>query len=399
MNNKKVAGFNKTSSEKNKKKESKSYGSGLSFLKHVIKETSNPYASICSDGTVYDSTGYIDLGNYLLNKQSGGDMFKGAPSNTCSCFAGHEGVGKTYVILGIIKSFLDANPEGVVTLFESEGAIKQHTLMDREIDINRVALHPISTIEEFRFECNKAIDSYGEIDSKERFPYLIALDSLGMLSDKKEMGDAEKGEDKADMGGHARRIKATFRVIRQKLAKNNIPLFVTNHLFADPNAFIPTHKVAGGSGLKYAADSIFILNKKKIKAGEESFEDGGIAVTCIGSKLRDTRPFTEIPFTINFTKGVTRYSGLFDFCLENGLIVKSGMQYTFLPEIDPEQIKFFKKSILDVPEKYFTLPILEKINKAMDSIFLFGSPVEQINNIRENMKDEEIDEEGEEISQ
>lgn len=384
---------------KKEKLEKKSYASGMSFLKQVIKDTGNPYASICSNGTVYDSTGFIDLGNYLLNKQAGGDMFAGAPSNTCSCFAGHEGVGKTYVILGIIKAFLDANKEGVVTLFESEGAIKKKSLVERGIDVERVALHPISTIEEFRFECNKAIDSYGEIETKERFPYLIALDSLGMLSDDKEMGDAQKGENKSDMGGHARRVKATFRVIRQKLARFNIPLFLTNHLFADPNAFIPTHKVAGGSGLKYAADSIFILNKKKIKAGEESFEDGGIAVTCTGSKMRDTRPFTVIPFTINFSRGVTRYSGLFDFCLEAGLIVKSGMQYSFLPEIDEERIRFYKKSILEEPETYFTLPILQKLNTAMDPIFHFGSSVEKIENLRANMTEEEKDEEDEEITQ
>lgn len=363
---------------KKEKKESSFSGSGRDFLKHIIKETKNEYASICSNGTVYDSTSYIDLGNYLLNKQAGGDMFKGIAGNACCCFAGEEGVGKTYLILGIIKSFLDSNENAVVALFESEGSIKKKSLEERGIDTTRVSLFPVGTIEEFRFECNKVIDSYGELDGDEKFPLLIALDSLGMLSDNKELGDASTGDDKSDMGGHARRIKATFRVIRQKLAKYNIPLFLTNHLYVDPGAYVPTRKTAGGSGLKYAADSIFILTKKKIKEGEESFSDGGIAVTCTANKLRDTRPDTQIPFTINFSKGVTKYSGLVDFCLDHELIVRSGMQYSFKEDIDNSGIKFYKKSIIEEPEKYFTQPILEKINELTNPIFVFGSPIEKM---------------------
>ena len=350
--------------------------SGHDFLKQIIKETKNEYASIVSEGTVYDTVSYIDLGNYLLNKQIGGDMFKGAAGNTCCCFAGEEGVGKTYLILGIIKSFLNSHEDGIVTLFESEGAIKKSTLEDRDIDTERVTLLPIGTIEEFKFQCNKVIDSYGEIPKAERPPLLIALDSLGMLSNNKEMGDTEAGEDKADMGGHAKRIKSTFRIIRQKLAKYNIPLFLTNHIFADPSSFVPSKKISGGSGIKYAADSILMLSKKKIKPGEESFEDGGIAVTCTVAKLRDTKPFTQIPFTINFNKGVTKYSGLFDFCLETGLIVKTGIQYMFSSDVDDSENKFTKRAALSAPETIFTEDILKKLNELLDSVFAFGSAVE-----------------------
>ena len=373
-----------------KKKEEigKGIASGYNFLKQMIKETKNEYASITSEGTVYDTISYIDLGNYLLNKQAGGDMFKGIAGNTCCCFAGEEGVGKTYLLLGIIKSFLDNNENGVVTLFESEGAIKKTSLEERGIDVNRVALFPIGTIEEFKFQCNKVIDDYGQLPKDERFPLLIGLDSLGMLSNNKELGDATEGEDKADMGGHAKRIKAAFRVIRSKLGKYNIPLFLTNHIFADPSSFVPSKKLAGGSGLKYSADSIFILTKKKIKQGEESFEDGGIAVNCFAYKLRDTRPGTQIPFTINFTKGVTKYSGLFDFCLDNGFILKSGMQYMFAEDIDESGTKFFKKAALAEPETIFTDKILEKLNEASDCIFKFGAAVE-ISDDDESSDDEE----------
>lgn len=369
--------------------------SGHNFLKQMIKETKNEYASVASEGTVYDTVSYIDLGNYLLNKQAGGDMFKGIAGNTCCCFAGEEGVGKTYLVLGIIHSFLENNPEGVVALFESEGAVKKSSLEERNIDTSRVSLYPIGTIEDFKFQCNKIIDSYGEIKKEERFPLLIALDSLGMLSNNKELADTVEGEEKADMGAHAKRIKATFRIIRQKLAKYNIPLFLTNHIFADPSSFTHNKVLAGGSGIKYASDSIFVLTKKKIKQGEEAFEDGGIAVTCTASKMRETRPFTQIPFVINFTKGVTRYSGLFDFCLDNGFIVKQGMQYSFIPEIDETGNKFFKKTALSNPESIFTEEIVKKINSATDPIFKFGESVERVNSESGSEVDEETETENE----
>jgi len=367
---------------------------GVDFLRTVIKASKNEFASIAEDGVIYDNKGFIDTGNFLLNLQMSGDMFGGAPSNTCTCIAGQEGVGKTFMLLGLIKHFLDSNPEAVAILFESEGAIKSKTLQERGIDISRCSIHPVGTIEEFRFECNQAIDAYAKLDENSRFPLFIGLDSLGMLSDKKETEDAVSGTDKADMGGHARRIKATFRVIRQKLCKYNIPLFITNHLFADPGAYVPTFKISGGSGIKYAADSILILKKKKIKEGEESFSDGGIAVTCTADKMRETKPFTQIPFTINFNNGVTRYSGLFDFCLETSVIVREGMRYKFNPSLippapDEKEVLFFKKEILAEPEKYFTPEKLSQINKCLKPLFVFGSSVERIATNSENEEDEE----------
>ena len=64
-----------------KETETTSSLSGHNFLKQMIKETKNEYASVASEGTVYDTVSYIDLGNYLLNKQAGGDMFKGIAGN------------------------------------------------------------------------------------------------------------------------------------------------------------------------------------------------------------------------------------------------------------------------------------------------------------------------------
>ena len=52
------------------------------FLKDVIKETGNEYASLVSDGASGDVTDFIDTGSYIFNALLGGGINKGLPSNS-----------------------------------------------------------------------------------------------------------------------------------------------------------------------------------------------------------------------------------------------------------------------------------------------------------------------------
>ena len=47
------------------------------FLKDVIKETGNEYASLVSDGASGDVTDFIDTGSYIFNALLGGGINKG----------------------------------------------------------------------------------------------------------------------------------------------------------------------------------------------------------------------------------------------------------------------------------------------------------------------------------
>ena len=44
------------------------------FLKDVIKETGNEYASLVSDGAAGDVTDFIDTGSYIFNALLGGSI-------------------------------------------------------------------------------------------------------------------------------------------------------------------------------------------------------------------------------------------------------------------------------------------------------------------------------------
>ena len=60
--------------------------------------------------------------------------------------------------------------------------LNKSLLADRDIDLDRVVVVNVVTIEEFRSKALKAVDIYLKKDADERKPCMFVLDSLGMLS-------------------------------------------------------------------------------------------------------------------------------------------------------------------------------------------------------------------------
>ena len=85
------------------------------FLKNAIKEAGNEYASLVTDGVeAGDVDSYIDTGSYIFNGLLSGSIYGGLPANKITALAGESATGKTYFAMGIVKTFLDANPDAGV---------------------------------------------------------------------------------------------------------------------------------------------------------------------------------------------------------------------------------------------------------------------------------------------
>ena len=235
------------------------------FLKDIIKETGNEYASLVSDGVeAGDNDSFIDTGSYIFNALLSGSLHGGLPANKITALAGESATGKTYFLMGMVKNFLDANPDAGVVYFESESAITKQMVIDRGIDPDRMVILPVTTVQEFRTQGLKVLDRYMQQDVDVRRPMFMCLDSLGMLSTTKEVEDTSDGKETRDMT-RAQVLKAAFRVLTLKLAKAKVPMVVTNHTYDVVGSMFPTKEMGGGSGLKYAASSIVYLSKKKKK--------------------------------------------------------------------------------------------------------------------------------------
>ncbi len=334
------------------------------FLKDVIKTTGNEYASLVSDGVeTGDVENFIDTGSYIFNALLSGSLNGGLPSNKITALAGESATGKTYFLMGIVKNFLDANPNAGVIYFESESAVTKQMVIDRGIDPNRMVHVPVTTVQEFRTQSLKVLDSYLLQHESERKPLFLCLDSLGMLSTTKEVEDTAEGKETRDMT-RAQVLKAAFRVLTLKLGRAKVPMVVTNHTYDVVGSMFPTKEMGGGSGLKYAASSIVYLSKKKEKDGTEVI---GSIIHCKNHKSRLTVENKMVDVRLTYDKGLDRHYGLLDLALKHGIFKSVSTRIEL-----PDGGKAFGKTINNDPEKYFTDEVMQKLEDAANKEFRYG---------------------------
>ena len=337
------------------------------FLKQIIKDTGNEYASLVSEGVeAGDVDTFIDTGSYMFNALLSGSIHGGIPSNKITAVAGESATGKTFFVLGMCKHFLDNNPDAGVIFFESESALTKKLIEDRGIDSSRMVIMPVTTVQEFRHQSLSVAEKYLEQDEADRKPLLFVLDSLGMLSTTKEVEDTAEGKETRDMT-RAQVLKAAFRVLTLKLGRAKVPMVITNHTYDVVGAYMPMKEMGGGSGLKYAASTIVYLSKKKDKEGTEVV---GNIIHCKTQKSRLSKENMMVDVRLRYDTGLDKYYGLLDLCTKYGIFKQVSTRIEL-----PDGTKQYAKSIYNEPEKYFTDDILKKIDEAAQKEYSYGNEI------------------------
>ena len=334
------------------------------FLKSIIKEVGNEYASIVYDGVeAGDVDSFIDTGSYILNALLSGSLNGGLASNKITALAGESATGKTYFLMGIVKNFLDKDPNAGVIYFESESAITKQMVIDRGIDAKRMVMMPVTTVQEFRTQALKVLDSYLIQNEADRKPLFLCLDSLGMLSTTKEVEDTAEGKETRDMT-RAQVLKAAFRVLTLKLGRAKVPMVVTNHTYDVVGSMFPQKEMGGGSGLKYAAATIIYLSRKKEKDGTEVI---GNIIHCKNHKSRLTKENKIVDVRLTYDKGLDRYYGLLELAEKYEIFKKVSTRYEL-----PDGSKQFGKTILNNPKTYFTEEVMHDLEIAAETEFKYA---------------------------
>ncbi len=328
----------------------------------LIKGINNEFISYGNKELYSDITSFIDTGSYSLNALLSGSIYGGIPAGKITAIAGESSTGKSFLTLGIVKNFLDSNDNAYCIYFESEGALTTEIIKERGIDTNRCVIIPVATVNEFRNAAFKILENYEKTEPKN--PLLFVLDSAGMLSTEHEIETVSANKTTKDMS-RASDIKAAFRVLSLKLSVLNISLIVTNHVYQSMSLF-PTLELAGGSGLKYSANSIIMLSKSK-----EKTSDGvliGASIKCKLAKSRICKEELIIKTLINHKSGLDKYYGLLDIAVAAGIWSKVSTKI----QID-ENTKVFASAIQKNPEKYYTQEVLDKIDKYTQNSFKYGT--------------------------
>ena len=210
------------------------------FFKNIVKELNDVNTNFGDSGlNSSEYSGTVDTGSYILNAVLSGSIYGGVPNNKILAFAGESATGKTFFALGVIKKFLDDNKEGAVFYFDTEAAVTKDMLESRGVDASRVIISEPDSVQKFRHTCLQILENYSSSKPEERPPMMIVLDSLGQLSTSKEIEDSMEGKETRDMT-RAQVLKAAFRVLNLKMAKVNVPMIITNHVYYVVGSYFPT---------------------------------------------------------------------------------------------------------------------------------------------------------------
>ena len=333
----------------------------MDFLKEIVKEIGDDYTQLAAD--IDEQEDFIDTGSYIFNAMVSGSIYGGVSSNKITAIAGESSTGKTFFSLAVVKNFLDNNPDGYCLYFDTEAAVNKGLLESRGIDMNRLVVVNVVTIEEFRQKALKAVDKYIKMPIEDRKPCMFVLDSLGMLSTEKEIRDALDDKQVRDMT-KSQLVKGAFRMLTLKLGQANIPLIVTNHTYDVIGSYVPTKEMGGGSGLKYAASTIIYLSKKKEKDGKEII---GNIIKAKTHKSRLSKENKTVEIRLFYDdRGLDRYYGLLELGEIGGLWKNVAGRY----EIGGKKI--YAKQILSDPDIYFTEDVMQALDEIAQKEFSYG---------------------------
>jgi len=142
---------------------------------------------------------------------------------------------------------------------------------------------------------------------------------------------------------------------------------LSNGIIAHNSSMYPRKILSGGSGLKYAADIILFLSKKKFKDGDTVV---GNIIHVVNHKNRLAKENALVDILLTYDKGLDRYYGLLDLAEKYNIFKKVSTRYEM-----PDGTKVFGKQINENPEKYYTKEILDQLDEAAKQEFQYGKEV------------------------
>jgi RecA/RadA recombinase len=278
---------------------------------------------------------WIDTGSKALNAIISGSLYKGVPVGRIVGFSGPSGAGKTLIINRILAN---AQKKGyIAVIWDSEVAVDKQSAKNVGMNLSKTKYYPVETVEECRNQISTFLDNViaaGDPNHK----FVISIDSLGNLASTKEIEDARKGKDAADVGQRAKALKSMMRAITYKAAKAGVPVLFSNHIYEGMEMFPSLIKnQSGGKGPIYMASVLVQLSTRNEKATENPDEANiaisnnvsGVTMSAMTVKNRVVPPFLKTELYLNFKTGLDENTGLFDLALSLGIIEQSGKTYQF----------------------------------------------------------------------
>lgn len=312
------------------------------FKKHLTDKLGIPIGF--SDPKIW-----LDTGNYALNRLISGDYRNGVPLGKVTMFAGESGSGKSLMAANVMRAAQKRDDEPFILLLDSEGAGDMQWYRNAGVDPEKNFLRaPVFTVG----DCTAVVASFVKevVSEQPERPFLIVMDSLGMLETDSGQENFMKGEAKGDQGQLAKQLKRFVKNCVYLIEQKNVGFLMTNHTYDSQDMFNPDQKVSGGNGIVYASSIVIATRKAKLKevAGDKEYDATstgvhGIKINAMVYKSRFAKPFEKTTVEVPWTGGVDKYSGLLDLFEADGTITKTGNKLQYI-DLEGNEHKYFRKS-------------------------------------------------------
>ena len=315
------------------------------FRKHLTDKLGIPVGF--SDPKIW-----LDSGNYALNRLISGSYEQGVPLGKVTMFAGETGSGKSLLAANVMIAAQKRDDNPFILLLDSEGAGDKLWYENAGVDTSeesnfmRVPVFTVST-------CTEVVAGFMRevVAHNPDRPYLVVMDSLGMLETETGQEGFLKGQSKGDQGQLAKQLKKFIKNCVFLIEQSNVGFLMTNHTYDSQDMFNPDQKITGGAGIVYASSIVIATRKFKLKdvsADQEldSTSTGvhGVKINAMVYKSRYNKPFEKMTINVPWSVGVDRYSGLIDMFENDGLLTKVGNKLLYTDK-DGNEHKYFRKSL------------------------------------------------------
>jgi len=323
----------------------------MSLTQELLKTTNIKGSSMIQDAKIFTEAQLIRTNVPALNVACSGS-FVGGYGSGITIFAAPSKSFKTLFSLILLKAFQKANPDGTIIFYDSEFGSPPDYLKAAGLELDNIVHIPIMDLEETKFDISKKLEVINRKDK-----VLIFIDSIGNLASKKEVEDAKDEKAVADMT-RAKQLKSLFRMVTPYLSTLDIPLIAVNHTYQEIGMF-PKTIMGGGTGPMYSANNIFFISKSQEKDGKEFI---GSKFTIIAEKSRTIKEKSKIPVTVTFEDGVDVFSGVIEWAMEYGSIVKPKNGWYALVDMETGEVQEPNLRLKEMNQAKHLIPLLKDKN-------------------------------------
>lgn len=273
-----------------------------------------------------DNPLWLPSENLALNWQLGG----GVPYGKVIEVFGYESVGKSLLALGFAKTTIKLG--GAVLWVDAEGSWSNHWARQNGVDPEDVDIYVENSIELISdWLRDMCYLKRSKLTNNE--PIFIVIDSLAAL-DKQDNTDKDMTDAKAEMGNRAKAISDFWRTRAPLFYKLGVCVMPINQVREKLGAsmYEEATKTVGGAHTQFTASQrLALIRSTQIKDGDgrDSVKIGQHIIMDV-KKNKVAPPAPRVKTEVYFREnkwgyvGYSKYAGLFDILLNEGVISRKG---------------------------------------------------------------------------